>query len=74
MTATQTRSDAVRELLAAQPGVRHRPRDVARALGVDNHAAATTLRALWARGEIDRSQVTNPGASGPAYTLYGVPE
>lgn len=73
-TATPTRADAARDWLRARPGVKHRPRDLGRDLGWTNHQAATTLGALWRRGEIEREQVTNPGASGPAYTLYGFPE
>lgn len=73
MSATMTKADAAREWLHKHPG-EHRPRDLARALGWDNHAAATTLRWLWVQGEIERRQVTNPGASGPAYSLYGVPQ
>jgi len=71
-TEPMTRADKAREWLARRPGVDHRPRDLARAMGWSNHEAATTLRALWEKGEIERLRVTNPGASGPAYSLYGV--
>lgn len=70
----QTKADAAREWLSARPGVRHRPRDMARDLGWTNHQAATTLGYLWRQGEIGREQVTLPGGTGPAYSKYGTQE
>ena len=70
----ETTTQRVAAYLAEHPGVEHRAFEVARALGLSNHQAATTLRRLWEQGRIDRLRVTLPGGSGPSHSLYGTPD
>lgn len=66
-----TQTGAVEDYLAANPG-QHRARDVARAVGLTNHAAAVCLYHLERTDRVERERRHEEG--GLPYSLWSHPD